>query len=149
MDGLSVAASVAGLLQISTKVISFVSTIADAPSIARSVSDEVIALNIIFRQLEDFISGLMKGKPGRGSMLLVDQLVTALTGCVCAFTELEHELEGLESDSVSLWDRARWAQKDSNLRRIVGDLEKSKSSLNLMLTIHTWFVATVFTDLET
>ncbi|KAI5781264.1 ankyrin repeat-containing domain protein [Geopyxis carbonaria] len=148
MDGLSVAASLAGLLQLSAKVISLLSTMKDAPSLAENVYREVVALKAIFHQLQEFISQSPTTSEGQGGMIHVDHIVVTLTGCVCAFGELERELEDLELNpskrepgikgwTLNAWDRAKWAQKDSNIRRIIGDLERIKSSLNMMVTIYT------------
>jgi hypothetical protein len=43
-------------------------------------------------------------------MLYLDQIVATLTGCVCAFSELEECFESVwtgQSQGFTLWDRAR------------------------------------------
>ncbi|KAA8913149.1 hypothetical protein FN846DRAFT_886829 [Sphaerosporella brunnea] len=154
MDGISAAASssVVGLLQVATKVVAVLSTMIDAPSLARNVLTETNSLIAIFHQLQTLLSNLSAGhRPGnneeRKSMLQVDQIVAALTGCVYAFSELEECLDSVtisdnyddvddERRSLTLWDRARWAEKERDLRRLLGNLEMHKSSLKLMLTIY-------------
>jgi hypothetical protein len=141
MDGLSVAASVAGLLQVTAKVIDFFSTMMGASTIAQNVLAEAKALQAIFHQLQHFILDFADGTDNRRSMIIIDQLVATLTGCVCVFNNLEQVLDGLNiGGQVCLWDSAMWAWKDQDLTRILGDLQKHKSSLNLMLTIINWFV---------
>jgi hypothetical protein len=148
MDGLSVAASVVGLVQLSAKVIdvisTFISTAAEAPKTARSVLTESKALQAIFHQLQDFILNSAEEIDDRES-IYVEPLVATLTGCVCSFSELEKVLESLNTKPdggflFRLWDSAKWALKDVDIGRILGDLQKHKSSLNLMMTAITWYV---------
>jgi len=146
-DGLSIAASVAGLIHVAEKVIRFISTMTDASSTTRSVLAEVHAFHAIFHQLQDFISNFSEGSEARKSRIYVDQVVTILAGCVCAFSELEKELETLKTDGSSssglnAWDSAKWARKYQNLGRILAELQRHKSSLNLMLSVYTWYITT-------
>jgi len=148
MDGLSVAASVAGLFQATTKVISFISVMTESSSTARNVLAEVKALQIIFSQLQNFIDNFTESTEGTGdrkSMISVNQLVATLTGCFCAFTDLEQVLESLNTNEDSsslfrLWSSAKWALKDKDLSRILSFLQIHKSSLSLILQIIYWFV---------
>ncbi|KAA8913147.1 hypothetical protein FN846DRAFT_183551 [Sphaerosporella brunnea] len=140
MDGLSVAASVAGLLQVTTKIIGFLSTMSDAPSLARHVQEQTAALTAIFHQLDDFITGAERPeRKGRKAMIYVNQIVATLTGCVCAFSELEECLASVtisQRRGLTLWDRAKWAAKEGDIQRLLQNLEQHKSSLSLMLTIY-------------
>jgi len=148
MDGLSVAASVAGLVQLSAKVISiistFISTTAGAPKTARSVLAESKVLRAIFHQLQDFILNSSEEIDDRES-IYVEPLVATLTGCVCSFNKLEGVLESLNTKPdagslLRLWDSTKWALKDSDISQILDDLQKHKSSLNLMMTTITWYI---------
>jgi hypothetical protein len=144
MDGLSVAASVAGLVQLTAKVVDCISATADASRVARNMLAEVNALHALFDRLQHFILNFEDTIDDQRSMINVHQLVAILTGCVCAFSELDKILENLHTDRVtglrSLWISAKWALKDQDLHRILGYLQNHKSSLALMLTIITWFV---------
>jgi hypothetical protein len=148
MDGLSVTSSVSGLLQVVAKVAAFISSMRDAPSLMRNVLDEVTALSAIFNQVEDLISNPLNGKHDRRSMIYVHQVVTTLTGCVCAFSELEQALDGLRTGDLNVWDRGRWAAKESDFDRIMGALQNYKSSLNLMLTIFNWYKQKIIATLN-
>jgi len=147
MEGLSVAASVASLVQITATVIDFISTMTETSRIAQNVLAELRELEAIFHQLQDFILNFDEGNGNdRKSMIFVNQLVATLTGCVCSFAELEQVLDGLNINDnagvlLRLWGTAKWALKDPDLVRILDNLQKHKLSLNLMLTIITWFVA--------
>jgi len=147
MEGLAVAASVAGLVQVAAKAIDLISNTAGASSTARNVLTEVNALQAIFHQLQDFILDSPKYKNDRKLMINVEQLVTTLTGCLCAFNDLEKVLENLKTTNTvvgpaaTLWRNAKWALVYTDVKRILGDLQMHKSSLNLMITIMTWYAS--------
>ncbi|KAI5850901.1 hypothetical protein BZA05DRAFT_453445, partial [Tricharina praecox] len=88
MDPLSVAASVAGLLQAGAKVIGFLSTAIDAPSTVRNVLAEVQALHGIFRQLDDFIVNFAQQSMTRKSRIAIDDLMhkTSLSLLLSVYT---------------------------------------------------------------
>ncbi|KAF8245177.1 hypothetical protein K440DRAFT_646545 [Wilcoxina mikolae CBS 423.85] len=142
MDGISVAASVAGLLQVGAKIVGFISTMTDAPSLASNIRHQTEALIAIFGQMQEFLTNSNHpGNESRKSMPHVNQIVAALTGCVCAFSELEKELESLQRSreqtrGLTLWDSVLWTQKDQTFQRLLKDLEGHKSSLTLMLMIY-------------
>jgi len=142
MDGISAAASVVGLLQGAEKAINFISTAAEASSTVREVLAEASALQVIFYHLQDLILDFGDGsREDRKSMIYVDHLVAVLTGCVCAFNDLENVLGSLSVPSgIDLWSRAKWSFYDKDLGRILNNLQRHKSSLNTMMTIMTWFV---------
>jgi len=145
MAALSVVASVAGLLHIGAKVIEFLSTAADAPSTARNVLAEVKALDNIFRQLEEFIDNFADQSMAGKSRINVEDLVVTLTGCVCTYSELDRELERLRTDDdprsrFGIWDSGKWAANDSDIAKILRNLQMHKASLNLLLSLYTWLV---------
>jgi hypothetical protein len=61
-----------------------------------------------------------------------------LTGCVCAFSELDRELDGLKTSNINVWDRAKLAAKEAGFNRMIVALQSHKLSLNAMLTIYNW-----------
>jgi hypothetical protein len=84
----------------------------------------------------------------------VDQLVITLAGCLCAFSDLEKELEGLNPSPdtgslLGLWDSSKWASKDKDLSRILRSLQNHKLTLTLMLTVINWYVTTVSQQIRT
>jgi hypothetical protein len=143
MDGLSIAASVAGLVRLSTKAIDVISVAVGTSTVARNVLTEANSLKVILHLLQDLILDFTDGKThDRTSMIYINQLVATLTGCVCAFTDLKNILDSLSSKpGQGLWGSVKWTFKDQDLARILCDLQTHKSSLNLMLMIITWWVA--------
>lgn len=76
-------------------------------------------------------------------MLLVEQVLVTLTGCVLTFSELEDILTELKIDgTMDTLDRINWARKESKIAGIISRLQNHKASLNLMLTILQWFATT-------
>ncbi|KAF8544107.1 hypothetical protein BDD12DRAFT_801465 [Trichophaea hybrida] len=142
MDGISVVTSVAGLLQVGTKIAGFISSMTDTPSLASNIRHQTEALIAIFSQMQEFLTNSSQpGNESRKSMPHINQIVAALTGCVCAFSELEKELESVQRPreqtmGLTLWDSVLWTQKDQTFQRLLKDLEGHKSSLTLMLMIY-------------
>lgn len=116
MNGLSIGMAVVGLAQAAAQIVRLLSGVADAPSISRDVIAEVGSMEVILRLLETFVLGSAAHNEDRTSLVRVDDLVTILTSCVCAFSELHFILDGCDTSDpdatrVTLWDRARWAAK--------------------------------------
>jgi hypothetical protein len=137
MDAVSVAASVSRLLIVCGKIVTFIKAMRNAPDLASNILSETGSLVAIFQQLQTFLYA--SDNQLRNESL--DNAKTAL-GCVCAFTRLEKELESIKigkDRTLTLWDRRRWVEKEKEIRKILEDLERHKSSLNLTLQIYTWF----------
>jgi hypothetical protein len=98
MDGLSVAVSVVARIQVAAKVTAFLSAMAGASTTAQNVLAEAQDFQAILSQIRDFIIEFSEDTEDRRSMLYVNvnQLVVTLTGCVCAFADLESTLDGLK-----------------------------------------------------
>lgn len=149
-DPLSIAASVAGLLAVSSKVIfgltTFASAIMHTPKSLQRVVAEVGAVNCILGEVQRLVSWRSDeerpNNPRLGSIQL-DHLVTTLAGCVLIFSELEKHIDdlvGAESGSKPriLWERISWTRKEERIGKLMDDLHRHKTSLNLMLTIIQW-----------
>lgn len=140
MDPLSVAASVVGLLsaaaKISSALVTFTKNAKAAPKQAQSVLIEVNDISGILHYVQSFLIGQVAASKSRASMLLVEQVLVTLTGCVITFSELEEILTDLKTDgSMYTLDRIKWARKESKIAGIISRLQNHKTSLNLMLSI--------------
>jgi len=140
MEGISLAASVGGLLQITTSVIGFLLDVHDAPTVARDLLSEVQAMQLIFKRLHSFVRRFADYDHQRMSRVEVDDLVTILTGCVCTFSEIDGLLENCNAGDrevlqLNLWNRAKWAAKTGDITRVVGKLQCYKSSLALLFAM--------------
>ena len=153
-DPLSIAASVAGLISLSGQIISVLYTFAASATEARKsvtrILSEIKTMNAIFGQVQDFMWGVVDEPPDNStlSMISLDHLVTTLTGCVLVYSKLEKhfsEMAGLAglaniSGLVVVWEKIKWAQKEPDILALLGELERHKSSLDLMLSIIQWCV---------
>lgn len=152
MDGLSVAASVAGLLAVSAKVvISLVrlkTTVDDAPKQAQDILDEVRNIRNCMNTVLHFIENMDIASRSPAALLTVEQIVVSLAECVSIFSELEHLTDQLDIGiatakiwSLPLSERIKVIWKDSTTTRILTRLQSAKISLTLMLTTLSWLVS--------
>lgn len=144
MEPLSVTASIVGILyaaaQVAPVLSSFVRNPKGAPKLAQAVLDEVNGLSAVLSQLQTFLLGTASSSRSRASLILVEQVLVTLAECVITFSELEDVLEiaRIETD-FKLFDRVKWAMKESKVSDIQVRLQSNKTSLTLMLTILQWF----------
>lgn len=163
-DPLSVVASIAGLVQISAKIISIAtqlySSAKDAPTSINQIKVEMQQMHLIFLQVQKLMLGYEKKmKRHKLSLLPLHHLLTILTGCVLAYSSLDKKLsevaglaDGCTSDpevnptinqhagsttvAGSLVMRIKWALwKESEAAEVIANMQNHKSSLNIMLTI--------------
>ena len=141
MDPLSIAASVVGLLGATVKVSSvlntFVRGLKNVPNVAHGVLQEVSDISTCLAQLQTYLMGTNVGSRSRTALLMVEQVVVILTSCVMTFSELEETVESLNDDRWS--KRIIWLLREPKFEKLGQRLNSSKSSLNLMLTILTWY----------
>ena len=144
MDPLSISASVVGLcvaaVQVSHLLRNFVDNAKQAPSTARHALTEITGIYVCLNQLDVFLAGKQKAARSRRSLIMVEQVIIALTDCVSIFSELEQLLETLKTGNgpMKTIDRMKWSLKEKSLSKLLTRLHGSKTSLNLMLTILTW-----------
>ena len=144
MDPLSVSASLIGVItaavQVSGLLKDFIDDVKSAPESARNVLREVVDISISLQQLQEFLLGKQVASRSRTSFIMVEQVVVVLTGCVMIFSELEQVLEVPKADkSMGIRDRLKWVTKEPAVLQVLGRLQASKASLNLMLTTLTWY----------
>lgn len=144
-EPISLVVSVLTLLEAGEKIISFLSSIPDAPNMAANVVTECRALNAIFTQVNDFISDQDQQSIARKSRISLNYLAVALTGCVTAFSELDRVLRSLgapmdDSDNsdyqFTFFDKLKWKVKEKNIEKILRNMQMHKASLNFMVDIY-------------
>ena len=147
MDPLSVSVSVLGLLAAAHKVTSVLVTaikgIKDAPKQVQAVLTEVNEITLIPSQMQSFLNWDTAITKTGASLVLVEQVIVVLSGCVITFSELESVLDDLKTEGhLNTIDCMRWARKDSTITGIIQRLQIHKASMNLMLTILLWSALT-------
>lgn len=144
MDPLSVTASILGLLgaaqKVSSLLVTLINHVKEAPRQAEKVLLEVNDISACLSQLQNFLSGSMTTPESQAKLLMVDQIIVTLTTCVMTFSELEEIATNLQANRpLRLSTKVRWAMKEQKISRLLLRLQSSKASLNLMLTILTWW----------
>ena len=140
MDPLSVAASVVGLLSSGAAISKFLSSVANgAPSLAKSVLSEVADISALLSHLQSYVSGTAKASSQRQSLILLEHVLTTLTGCVLTYSELEAILSSRKgSPAKGISDRLKWIWQEPKIVTLVQQLQSHKSSLTLILNILQW-----------
>ncbi|EXL45948.1 hypothetical protein FOCG_11942 [Fusarium oxysporum f. sp. radicis-lycopersici 26381] len=140
MDPLSVSASVVGLLGAGAKITSCLWTFAtnarDAPQLARHLVFEVADITAALGSLQAYVRGQAQAPGERGALILLEHVLTTLTGCVTTFSDLQRLMDQLNlSPGMGTIDKMKWARQESYICAIVQRLQNHKSSLTLMLTV--------------
>ncbi|CZR32655.1 uncharacterized protein FPRO_01975 [Fusarium proliferatum ET1] len=140
MDPLCVSASVVGLLGAGAKITSCLWTFAtnarDAPQLARHLVFEVADITAALGSLQAYVCGQTQAPGERGALILLEHVLTTLTGCITTFSDLQSLMDQLNlSPDMGTIDKMKWARQESNIAAIVQRLQNHKSSLTLMLTV--------------
>ncbi|KAH0425952.1 hypothetical protein CcaCcLH18_10656 [Colletotrichum camelliae] len=140
MDPLSVSASVVGLLaagcKISSALFVVVNSTREAPKSAQSLLWEIADISAALGSLQSFVTGRAQASAERGGLILLEHVLTTLTGCVTTYSDLQFIVDGLKIDEhMGLVDRAKWMMQESSIGVLVGRLQNHKASLTLMLGI--------------
>ncbi|RPB29629.1 hypothetical protein L211DRAFT_776091, partial [Terfezia boudieri ATCC MYA-4762] len=139
-DPLSIVSAVFGLVALSAQLGVLSKQLCDfakdAPVSMVQVHQEIDDLHPVFVEVASFIRGTTKEETSkRGlSMISLHHLMTILTGCVLVFSKLEKKL------NECTVDRIKWALwKEAEVGVLLGDLQRHKSSLQLMLSMIQWY----------
>ncbi|KAI8314597.1 hypothetical protein K4K59_002678 [Colletotrichum sp. SAR11_240] len=140
MDPLSVSASVVGLLaagcKLSSALFVVVSSTREAPKSAQSLLCEIADISAALGSLQSFVTGRVQASAERGALILLEHILTTLTGCVTTYSDLQHMVDGFKIDEhMGLVDRAKWMMAESSISVLVQRLQNHKTSLILMLGI--------------
>ena len=140
MDPLSASANVLGLSAAARRVtlvlVTAVKGIKDAPRQVQAVLTEVTEITLILSQMQSFLNGETAVTKTGASLVLVEQVIVVLSGCVIMFSELESVLDDLKTEChLDAIDGMRWARNDSIITGTIQRLQNRKASMNLMLTI--------------
>ncbi len=143
MDPISAVASIVGLLgaaaKISESLFKFIRSAKDAPKLASSVLQEVSDTSACLNQLQSYLMGNKTTSRPHGNLLMVEQIIVALSNCVLVFSELEEIVDSLKlSNRTQSGRMAQWVLKEQTIKNLLTRLHSSKLSLNLMMTTLTW-----------
>ena len=144
MDGISVAASILGLVAAAAKVTEYLNALVTgaktAPKLARSVLLEVSDVSICLNQLQRLLLRMEMGARPQERLIMIEQLVILLSNCVSIFSELEEILESLNLTSTGGPNVkiAKWLHRQQSISTLLIRLQASKQSLTLIVTTLNW-----------
>lgn len=144
MEALSIAASVLGILSVTAKLATGLTELIErgknVPDSIQSLVSELNDIRGCLVQLQPFLEDTQRSSTSRTAMISLDQVVTINTSCVLTLSELEKFIDSFKNPkSLSRIDRLRWLKNESRVDRILLRIRASKSSLNLILVILTWY----------
>lgn len=139
MDGISVAASIVGLLAAAAKISlglnDFVTMVKEAPKLARTVLLEVADLSACLSQVQSLLLGVGRANASNQSLLMVEEIIVVLSNCVLVFSELEELIDGVKPDqSTQARNILKWTMKEKAVTALLLRLQSSKTSLSLMIS---------------
>ena len=137
------AASIVGLVgaaaKVSESLFKFIRNVKEAPKLASTVLQEVSDISACLSQLRKFLMGTKAASRSHENLLMIEQIIVALSNCVLIFSELEEIVESLKpSVPMQLGILSQWILQEQNIRTLFTRLQSSKVSLNLMMTTLTW-----------
>lgn len=136
MDGLSAAASLVAVIQLSAQVFSlcqeyYIGAKQSRDEIQR-LSNEVLAIHEILQKISDLLEGPDATK--FGTLALLDKKNGPTQQCAAQLQELKAQLEPHEGMRKLGWRALKWPLKSDNVKRILLSLERYKSTFTLALT---------------
>ncbi|KAF2798887.1 hypothetical protein K505DRAFT_295575, partial [Melanomma pulvis-pyrius CBS 109.77] len=140
VEPLSIAASVVGLVsaggKLTAALVSLISNVQNAESLALVALQEISETTTLLSHLQTYALGETQANPERSSLILLDQVITTLTGCVTTYSGLQALLDELKAgDKMSMFDKLKWARNQSKVSTFIQRLQNHKSSLSVMLSI--------------
>lgn len=142
MDPLSIAASLAGLITISTQIVNIIHIINTKNNKELdSLSREVHAVRGILSQIQQIVQ-FQSAKAAKNSEWL-NALNTTLDDCGDTYLQLEKSLKGLVSSSrlEALKKKVKWTLKEKEIQDSLRKVESYKLSLDLLLSVQTRYVS--------
>lgn len=137
MDGVSAAASVIAVIDISAKVATlcfqYSAAVKDATKDIQRLQKKVEDIRDILRELERLLDG-----PDKTRLSATDKLVASLEECLGRLQELETQLTpGKTRKAMSRWGaRAlKWPFKSKEVEKIVASLEEYQQTFSLSLQV--------------
>lgn len=143
MDGISVAASIVGLIGAAAKITlglnDFITWVNEAPKLANAVLQELADISACLSQVQSLLLAAGRVNVSNQSLLMVEEVIVVLSNCVSILSELEMLVEGLKLDQgTSISYLRRWAIKEKVIAALLLRLQSSKMSLSLMVSTLTY-----------
>ena len=136
MDGLSVAANLVAVIQLSARVFSlcqeyYIGVKQSRDEIQR-LSNEVLAIHEILEKISDLLDGPDAAK--FATLVLLDKKNGPAQQCAAQLKDIQTQLDPHEGMRKLGWRALKWPLKSDNVNRMVLALERYKSTFTLALT---------------
>lgn len=140
MDPLSVAASIITILTTAAQVHNLLSQIRNAPASATALLTEIDHITIVFRALQRFIDHATTVTRHRAALIHIEAVTVVLTQTVLVFSELQTLITPLSANCQrsGVAFRIDWLRQETEVNRLVNQLQGHKTSLSLLLQIIQW-----------
>ncbi|OTA98246.1 hypothetical protein M426DRAFT_117234 [Hypoxylon sp. CI-4A] len=139
-DPLSIAAAVAGLLQLSASVYQsiskFIAKLKNAPLCAYDLRLTLFDMRLALGSISHLIDSFQETPPRRKAMVQLDHLILCITQSVLVFSNLERFVNiWAERAQSSLWQKWRFINQEEKLKEFNIKIQQQKISLNLVLSV--------------
>lgn len=143
-EPLSVAAAVVGLLVtgnlMSLSLSSIVTKVHNAPNSVRYLRQEITGISETLSHLQPYIADRTRASGDRTSLILLQDVLTILTGCVTAYSDLQAILDDFKFyPETGVFDRIGWGQQEHKITVTLQRLQCHRSSLDLLWNILHWY----------
>lgn len=145
-EPLSIGAGIAGLLSLSDKITTSISTFQDsvgrsAPESAHRLRHEICGLRVELSEVEGFLQTDSRQTEASNTRLIkVQDLLRVVTDCVLSLLALDILVQELVSGGYGILIRVRWAMKEKDVIAFTERLAQLKKALQTMTCLATQWV---------
>lgn len=139
MDPLSIAASLAGLVSLTSRVSrtigSYCKSVKDARKDVQETAQELASMYDVLHQLD----GLLRSQQLKTKIDSNSVLAKAIAVCGNNVERLSSKVQRLELDGLArVWEKLKWPFNEKEMQKIPATLRKCAATFQFSLTIEGW-----------
>lgn len=139
MDPLSIAASLAGLVSLTSRVSrtigSYCKSVKDARKDVQDTAQELASMYDVLHQLD----GLLRSQQLKTKIDSNSVLAKAIAVCGNNVERLSSKVQRLELDGLArVWEKLKWPFNEKEMQKILATLRKCAATFQFSLTIEGW-----------
>lgn len=139
MDPLSIAASLAGLVSLTSRVSrtigSYCKSVKDARKDVQETAQELASMYDVLHQLD----GLLRSQQLKTKIDSNSVLAKAIAVCGNNIERLSSKVQRLELDGLArVWEKLKWPFNEKEMQKILATLRKCAATFQFSLTIEGW-----------
>lgn len=139
MDPLSIAASLAGLVSLTSRVSrtigSYCKSVKDARKDVQETAQELVSMYDVLHQLD----GLLRSQQLKTKIDSNSVLAKAIAVCGNNVERLSSKVQRLELDGLArVWEKLKWPFNEKEMQKILATLRKCAATFQFSLTIEGW-----------